>query len=430
MNKSIIRFVLFIYLAIFICLPNNMKFIPSFFYFLLALYILALVSYFKIKQKANYFDFDTIFIFINTIIAVLIPIYYGTDIYSALIGLTPIDVDNYLFKGTILALIGIMSYMNGSISLGKPIRINVHLKYNLSLKRIVFYLVLFSSLSYIGVGGIEVTKSNYNNNMQSMEFSQGMYQLLSIITTSSLLYYSFIFLSKQNLQKIDVFRILYIVVFSITLAIAGNRTIFSIITLPFLFCYFRYIKPIGKYKTILLFLIGSCCMYFIQITRQGGDEFSQNFALFFTDLTYPATNNYLALDYISSKGINFGSSFVYPLYEVIPGLGTLLGGNIGGSAELLTRYYKQISVFNVSGLGTTCVCDLYLSFGILGVVGFLYYLGYLVTNLDRSNLTGRIIECGLFSACVFMCRSSFLMPIKDIVWGICFVYILNRLKSN
>ena len=76
---------------------------------------LATYLYFKTKNKANYFDFDSIFIVISLIIGYLSMFFYKTDLQIVLHGFIQLP-DSFINKGIILYTIGLTSYYLGGVS--------------------------------------------------------------------------------------------------------------------------------------------------------------------------------------------------------------------------------------------------------------------------------------------------------------------------
>ena len=159
-------------------------------------------------------------------------------------------------------------------------------------------------------------------------------------------------------------------------------------------------------------------MFAIQRLRQGSDIRFDSVVTVFSDVISPGKMLYASLEYVDMYGLNWGETMMPPIIAIIPGLSKLLGADsIMGSAEVLTNYMTPTGQF-WGGMGTTIIADIFISFGGIGVVVFLYCLGMFVHKKWNNSMINLLVETSLASSCIFMARSSFFLPVRSIIWSL------------
>jgi membrane-anchored protein YejM (alkaline phosphatase superfamily) len=96
-----------------------------------------------------------------------------------------------------------------------------------------------------------------------------------------------------------------------------------------------------------------------------------------------------------------------------------------GSAELLTDYTHSRAGtpdnFQI-GLGTTIVADIYLAFGLVGILLLMYFMGYMVNRwLVKSrqlNYYSIIILCAVLGNSIFLVRAGYFHAFRFMVWAV------------
>lgn len=412
-------------------MPNRIAFHEHAFYVLFMIYITAVYAFFKLKKKKNYFDFDTIFLVILTIMHFSAPFYANTDALSRLFYVGDIT-SVYFTKGTLVAITGIVAYMLGSINYDIKnrfvVQVNDLFKYRNVSIGMVGITTLFVMYLFVLSGGMDFFRSQYMDGIGGGNANGLIFQTMILMCVLSNVYCALLFLKCRKLDISQKVVLSLIALFSVTLAITGNRTFPSYIILPYLLFYTAKRKAIGLSKTLLGLLSGFVLMYIIQITRSGGSAFSTDFLSLAKDLVIPANCFYGSLEYVDKFGLNLGKTMIVPILGLIPGSTALFGSRFG-SAEVLTRYLFGAEEVT-SGLGTTIIADIYISFGVVGVAFFMYWLGALVNKKWKYQLTDMLVKAGFYASCVFICRSQYFLPIRFIIWGLIFTYIFNVVGKN
>jgi hypothetical protein len=154
-----------------------------------------------------------------------------------------------------------------------------------------------------------------------------------------------------------------------------------------------------------------------------------------SDLTIPARTTYCALEYVDKNGYTYGKSMSLGLLGTVPFMASFTtGGNNEQfeSASLLTKYtYKihNIATERIIGLGITVIGDIYLSFGLIGVILFMYFTGFIINKYTLLSLSMNyyaiIVMAGFLANSVYIVRSCYTYPVRYILWPL-IIAVINR----
>lgn len=422
----------------YICVPLDSKVSMSLHYWNIILLLCSVIVFFKYKRKTNYFDFDTIFIILSSILVFFATFFYNRSYYNLLFLNLPFK-EEYVNIGNIISLIGIQSYMLGSMSYFK------HFNHNKTDKPIKMWkgnTFLFLMLSlFILLGGIGYYQSLYEGQAMGAGGIFAYILLLTIIIVSVNVSILFTNRSKKNVVLNNKFFFLTLAIFSLVLLYIGRRSFFLFLVFPFIALYTRIEKSITLKHFSFLFFVGIIVFWIVQNMRINVsiDVSSFNPAMLFTDLTIPSRSIYTAIEYVEENGYTYGESMLAGIIGLIPFIGSFFDSNKIYSAGLLTEYTfdslgKDVSI----GLGTTIFADVYLAWGILGVILFLFVLGRIVSYISckvyKGDIYSYFMYAVLVSQCAFMVRDSFFSSLRYYVWGAiyiwCLKYITVKLNKN
>jgi len=385
---------------------------------------MSTIVYYKNSDKTNYLKFDFIFIIMLLMVGFVYPVFLFNEKYPYMhfFGLT--YNFNDLITGTILFAIGIQSYFIGS-SFVKYKDINYRVFSVINTKYLKLAIFMLSFLLYI-FGAANYFKNIYQN---TMELSAGyisqtmvLFQVFNIVLISTE-YYNYTI--SRHKYKIDIMPLAVVGITALMMLIAGNRSYGSQLLLPGIILFGVFKRNIG-FKTFIGFMVLSgLIMWTIQVTRTGEIiRFNIDVKEVISDVVIPTRNNYICVEYVNKYGFTWGGNMVGGLGSIIPNLSTKLVKyfNVNprkiGSAEIFTDYTFGQSA--PVGLGTTIVADIYLSFGLFGVIILMSLLGYVSKRLYKSSLQlsyySIIMYAAIASYAVFWVRSTYTDPLKAIIW--------------
>ncbi len=165
---------------------------------------------------------------------------------------------------------------------------------------------------------------------------------------------------------------------------------------------------------------------------RGSDDYSYLF-----DLTVVSSVSYIGYDYKQVNGYYKPSRFFVILASPIPKFPSLLselfygGDNESAStgAAITGRFRDLSNSYNSNaGLGTQIVVDIYMSWGVLGVVLLFYLFGSIIAKAvaRKDNPIWFIVFLSCFGFAVYQPRSTIYQSYRTIVWDILIIYTILR----
>ena len=163
------------------------------------------------------------------------------------------------------------------------------------------------------------------------------------------------------------------------------------------------------------------------------DESTDNlkFVDIFMDLIINNRNTFLAIELVDENGITYGKSLLAYILRAIPFLSGIVHSlfnlsTIETSSSYLFTYETFGSDLTI-GVGSNIIADLYLAFGVTGVIIFMLLLGMFIKFLEReveyNNVFAILTYAIMMSQSVFLTRSEYFFPLNIIVLSL-FSYVL------
>ena len=185
-------------------------------------------------------------------------------------------------------------------------------------------------------------------------------------------------------------------------------------------------------------MTGAVALSIIGVYRVGGNVDNFAFVDVFMDLIINNRNTFVAVDYVDHEGITFGKSMLACVFRVIPFLSSLMHNLLNlntsetSSSILLTK--ETLGDDFTLGLGTSIIADLYLGFGVVGVIFFMWILGiiikYLENKVHQNNIYHIIIYAVFISQAVYIVRSEYFFSLNQIVLCVFFYWLISKLTFN
>lgn len=426
---SLLSFIQYLY-----C-PNYYSF--GYILFLFLLFCVDVYLYFKIKKKKNYFDFDTLFLFVFSLAAFAYPVFLYEPSFPFIyfFGFS-FNVDT-ISHAVSISLIAINCYLLGSVSLTKKEETASRVIY--VNNRLLIFLSCLLFVLFICSGGVSYYQAMYGKSANA-ELSGPINQLQSLLQATLIATIGTEFYNLRACRKKpNKLFLLVCVTLSFLMLYAGNRTFAMQILLPTSFFLFYYYYQISFSRFILLAIIGFFSMWFIQINRTGktiDENIIINSASVISDIVIPSRSNFLVFEVVDKTGFTYGYSMSGGVIGVIPSLERFLNlvgldSKNTGSATLFTRY--TLGDNPSVGLGTMLQADIYLSFGLVGILLFFWGLGKFVNRiqmqLQLNVYYSYIIYSALMAHAVFWVRAEATYPLRIIIWSLIIAY-LNKLYWN
>jgi len=160
--------------------------------------------------------------------------------------------------------------------------------------------------------------------------------------------------------------------------------------------------------------------------------------LFFSDLIAASTELSLGVEIKDRNGLQHPEQIILVPLVPLPLLPTLVSENIWGKSyqeatgsSVLNDYMLQRYGKNAT-YGKHCVSDLYMKWGVLGIIVFFVILGWLTSKADsnkHNNIFWAAAYLALLSLSFFTPRDSLLGVIRPIFYVCVFLWLFSRKQS-
>jgi len=170
--------------------------------------------------------------------------------------------------------------------------------------------------------------------------------------------------------------------------------------------------------------------------RVDGDSSQLALVDVFMDLIINNRNNFVAIEYVDDNGITYGKSMLGSILRIIPLLSGFVHNmfhlNIFETTSSMLLTATTLGEDFTLGLGTSILADLFLAFGLVGVVLGMGLLGRVITYLENRLQSGSpiiLITYAVFiSLSVVIVRTEYFNVLNKLVYALVAYWILSKLK--
>lgn len=407
-------------------------------------------------KKFGFFSFNTIFFFSFVFVSFIFPVMvYPT---SEMLGIMSLIDTHVISKATALCQVAFSCYClfykiaanKYKKCLNQPLY-KLPIRHNLIQKRIyLFALLAFVILIVKNIsqnGFVEFTEAPYIVELYEVAFAFILITNCSSVGKMSTLHF-------YNLNK---FPLLTASVICVVFFIIGDRGPVIIIGLTILSVYWMYVRRIRLIKLLPLLFIAVLTMFALRITRATDESLSSgglssfvdaasssisgtSFIFLFSDLIYICRELYFGFEETMRNGLfHPGKIFILP-FTPFPFLPTFLSDFLLGipfdqlhsGTELNT--YLSVQYGEKTSFGTHCVIDIFMSWGIIGVISFFSVFGYLMALFTyKKNKSLYIQICFVIAMylSLYTPRDQIYAMIRPMSYGLFFVWLsYGKLLKN
>lgn len=274
-------------------------------------------------------------------------------------------------------------------------------------------------------------------------------QIISVLSLSYLFYNRYISVpnipgKRKSFDIYDISLIGLIALYCAVFLVAGDRGQVALVLLAAGLAFSSKVRPIKASEFILLAAVGFFIFSIIAVWRGGN---SDSATPFIEDYGYLGISTNLAQSIVTltqsvsitdAQGFFWGKLWLSQILGIVPlAQGAFLSVTDVSLYEISSSNY--ITMFTLgenasTGLGTSFVADIYLNFGLIGVV-FISAIYGSICSIMANWIRGNDGFYRYFVAITFGClilyapRSSVLFSLKPIVWGIALVFFLIRVRK-
>ncbi len=364
--------------------------------------------------------------------------YFPINPYFSLFNL-PFN-EGYLSKGIALSSVGMTSFYLGVFDKRNERIIKERLRATRfkSPSSIVFIMMLVFIPYMISLVNRHEYTTEFESNLVNVILVYLVYFSIFIIFLSSRKTNSLLSFLKNNYNNV----IMYIIIlYMVTFLLVGSRTIPLRIGLIVLFFFSVFISPIKSTRVALFIVLVALLFSFLGVERMGSDySFSEISSVLDLgeDLTINNRSLYVLMEYADNNGFTYGRTMLMGVLSIIP-FGqrivlALMNWPVSkiSSGALVTSLYFDNNLGDRIGLGTNVIGDVYVAFGLIGVIVLMYLLGRLISWMYNQACKGSLLYTLLygivFMDSIYFARSSYLTSARSIVW-VALIYMIFSIKK-
>ena len=418
----------------------------------------VIIYFYQNKLNENWFRLDLLFIMGFFIVHFQLPLMYILTDFVKSMNLTVSIKENYLNYGVWLASLGGICFLLG-LSINSS---NVKQNYEgmfISYKVLLWFAYIFS-IGFISTAGSNYLSGGIYKGLGGHSWGTGISPYFEILSGfSNILLIILVVVEYKKTSEISfiswlirrkkMFLILIITNFLLFLWV-GDRGGAITLMMAFLIMFSYFIKKISLIEFIVVFLIGAFIMTIIGIGRaiknednifEGGlKNFKfKSFYSITSELAESSSDLLIALYEIPNKHDYFyGKTMLGDILGTIPFAQTIyLNISKDKEYEINSSDYLTFCAFGKNphtGLGATIIADIYINFGIYGVIFlmFLYgvFINFLQNKLDSQNDIFWIIVAVFVGSTIFyQSRATLLMPAREILYTL-FIFAFFKIHRK
>lgn len=410
-------------------------------------FVFMFVVYISKSNKRNYLDFDILFSITYFFVMFFFPVFmYNTEFEKIFFAFQYEYNENVISRSSALSLVGMQAYLLGACSFIKPKVVYKKSDYSIILYKNLYPIGIFLLLLFIHLSGSDLLTHKYDGKIGGESASGAITYVLLLFTIVLYVINIIEFYNRRN--SINYKRVNYgiyiLIVFSFLFLYIGSRTLPLQFILLLLGLY-SLDNPISLKKMLVLVLLGIIFFAFIGFYRTQDESFMEeadNNSLFLIqDLVLNNRNTFMAVDYVDKNGISYGKTMLTTCMGVIPFMNNIvfslfpISPNETASGLIITSIsLNKDSDFEV-GFGTNIIADIYMSFGLYGVIILMFLLGYKIKEslykiTVGNNLRAYIFYGVMVSYSVFIVRADYFIFLRPYVWGFVIAQFLKRNKMS
>lgn len=371
--------------------------------------------------------------------------------------------NNGINKSIILSTIGLISFYvgikrkrkNRATAVGRDEGM-VGKQFDKKFNAIVLILTVFIIILYSATGLTSMLVQSYigaNSGLIAKDATgDGIYFLTSHFSNLAIAVAIVYYYKYREINAVVVSLFIVSLTWAVILLVIGDRNSFFIIAVIAVASYYTFIKSISRIKIVIFIIFALFVYQVIEVSRQSTDrsldsivnaiastkvESAEDSSFSITTITSRA-----AVEMVPSKINYFWGKFkIIGIAGIVPYSRKLFVAptdDFVTSSDVLS--YAVLGDSRTWSVGSNIISDIYLDFGVVGVIVLMYFLGVFAAYLQFKVLTNNkstlwltvyVISIGLYSE---LPRYSFDFPVRNIAWTFLLFYLckifLRRRKFN
>jgi len=432
----------------------------NYIYTITVIFLSSVAVHFLSEDKSNWLRIDLFFILGFAIVHFQWPIMYS---FSNIIPekYWEIFVDDYLINYTTwLSAIGGVCFLSGySLYNPKKKKVRKILDSNYNYNKLLLFtasvfviFLLFAGKNFL-TGGVYKGEGGSAAGGGISKYFALLFQVGLILSTGLIIYRNKVKYKGNLIKWFLGFNKLYlviVVVYVVLFLLIGDRGGPLTLVLTILLLVGSFVRKFKFYEVLVLTLIGGFIMTLIGLGRSeasgleifdaGSDKFENTTGY---DITLELANSVRTLNAtVAEVPFNhdyfYGSLWVTQILSPIPFAQSIYMDIIDlewfeiDSSGYIT--YLVLGKYPTWGLGTSIIADIYVNFGLIGIIFFMLILGLFIKRLsielkNPSDYKWFIMAITMGGISFYYARSNYLMSFRDIIWGFLFFKLMVQTRK-
>lgn len=432
-DKSLQVVLLIFAIALYFFAPKDYSLQYCVYCFVIFVASASLLLYNNVRRYKTFLIFDVLFTFSFFFANFAYPVFlYDSNPYFSLF--TRDFNEHIMSKCTALATVGFVSYSIGAFKEGKkPIVSNTRKNYILTPLNGVDIFILFVLFSLFIYSSIEALRAGYS---QATSVGGGFFYIFSLFYV-----YKYFAHSIGKSSRVVVYCFFILVISYIVLNfMLGNRGEPLYLFVAIVYCYHRYVKQIANSRILLFSALGLFIFYFIGVTRISSNQLGttsrnelisnwkaeDNILSYANEIIINNRSSFVLVDYADNNGFSYGKTWRVNFFSVVP-FGQSFALNVLGipkrefsSTHLTTWLEFGEGDPNAFGLGTNLIGDIYLCFGAIGVLVFMFLFGNVIRKVHDESIKKysyyQMFYIILIALSVYYTRATLFCILQMLAW--------------
>lgn len=441
----------------------------SYDYCLLTFIVFLISAVWVIRKRSggNYFNFHVLFMVSYFFVNFVYPVFlFPVDKYYFPVFNYDFN-ENLISRSTALAMLGSSAYTFGAATL--KLKSDYQMEIRFQPTQYIRYIGILKLCTYAFFGlylafvGQDFFSGIFNAGTSSSNYFLIGFQSLVALTITVVCYTGYYrHNDKLNFRKFmglfDKPFLIFVFIFILMFFFVGDRGPALQVFMILVTLYAVYVKRISLKVFLIGVSVGMFLMLFIssaRVTRTSGFHDSNSLSSFINrgssnmkinsvfdlgmDLTMNNRNLYVAVDYADKNGINYGKTMITQIVGIVPGLQPLVLSTLGMTEDDMSsgRIINKLTIGDDAtwGVGTNLIGDIYLSFGVIGVVVFMMFFGYIHTRFQQKMLYSLNVNYVIayvisMSYAIYYPRASYFSAFRNILWPIILLVLIRFLTKK
>ncbi len=412
------------------------------------------------SDSKNVFRLDVLFVFGFIIVHFQWPLMFLSDVKIRHLRIESfIDSVSY---GTWLSALGLIAWFIGwgSFKFEKKRKFRI-LSVEYEKLKWAFYMCF--ALFLLFAGKDYLTGAVYRGDSDSAAASGlGAYfqLLLGFVVITAIAFYLPVAAAKIRKhgrwwQEIDILLLIVLGLYTLMFLAVGDRGGAIEVACALMLIYGMLVHPITKKQFCVLAIVGALVLTIIGLGRSSGSKsgdknmlsdgvekletMDTNSAYILTlELANSSTCLYAAIDNVPTQhSFFYGKLWRGNLLAVVPLSQQIVGGffemkpdEMGSGGYITYLFYGDESVV---GAGSSIIADLYLNWGEVGVVVFMFGLGVLYKRIhqgvvNRESLMWVVAAGALATVAFYAGRGGYLIFLRPVIWSLVIAKMLTTIE--